>query len=74
MANRTRETYWLKQHGRNGARLTLTTQTTVYTHFTNSEVLKGIEIKEDKFLSETLVTHKNSNFKKVIKSFNSINE
>ncbi len=41
---------------------------------TNSEVLKGIEIKGDKFLSETLVTHKNSNLKKVIKSVNQINE
>ena len=41
---------------------------------TNSEVLKGIVIEGDNFISETLVTHKNSNFKKVIKSFNSINE
>ena len=41
---------------------------------TNSEILKGIEIEGDKFLSETLVTHKNSNFKKVIKSVNQINE
>ncbi len=41
---------------------------------TNSEVLKGIEIDGDKFLSETLVTHKNSNFKKIIKSVNQINE
>ena len=41
---------------------------------TNSEVLKGIVIEGDKFISETLVTHKNSNFKKVIKNINSINE
>jgi fructose-1,6-bisphosphatase II / sedoheptulose-1,7-bisphosphatase len=41
---------------------------------TNSEVLKGIKIEGDKFLSETLVTHKNSNLKKVIKSVNQINE
>ena len=41
---------------------------------TNSEVLNGIVIEGDNFISETLVTHKNSNFKKVIKSFNSINE
>ena len=34
---------------------------------TNSEVLKGIVIKEDKFISETLVTHKNSNLKKIVK-------
>ena len=41
---------------------------------TNNEVLKGIVIDRDEFVSETLVTHKNSNFKKVIKSINSINE
>ncbi|MDA9647815.1 class II fructose-bisphosphatase [Candidatus Pelagibacter sp.] len=41
---------------------------------TNSEILKGIIIEKDKFISETLITHKNSNFKKVVKSVNSINE
>ena len=41
---------------------------------TNSKVLKGIVIEEDKFISETLVTHKNSNFKEVIKSVNLIDE
>ena len=41
---------------------------------TISEVLKGIIIKGDKFISETLVTHKNSNFKEIVKSINSINE
>ena len=41
---------------------------------TNSEVLKGIVIEGDKFISETLVTHKNSNFKKIVKSVNKINE
>ena len=41
---------------------------------TNSEILKGIIIQEDKFISETLVTHKNSNFKEVVKSVNLINE
>ena len=41
---------------------------------TNNEVLKGIIIDRHEFVSETLVTHKNSNFKKVIKSINSINE
>ena len=41
---------------------------------TNNEVLKGIVIEKDKFISETLVTHKNSNFKKVIKCVNLINE
>jgi len=41
---------------------------------TTNEVLNGIIIEEDKFISETLVTHKNTNFKKIIKSINSINE
>ena len=41
---------------------------------TTSEVLNGIIIDEDKFISETLVTHKNTNFKKIVKSINSINE
>ena len=44
------------------------------TGITNSEVLKGIVIEGNKFISETLVTHKNSNFKKVVKSVNLINE
>ena len=41
---------------------------------TTSEVLNGIIIEEDKFTSETLVTHKNTNFKKIVKSINLINE
>ena len=41
---------------------------------TTSEVLNGIIIEEDKFISETLVTHKNTNFKEIVKSINSINE
>ena len=41
---------------------------------TNSEVLKGIVIEEDKFISETLVTHKKSNLKKIVKNINKINE
>jgi fructose-1,6-bisphosphatase II / sedoheptulose-1,7-bisphosphatase len=41
---------------------------------TTSEVLNGIIIDEDKFISETLVTHKNTNFKEIVKSVNSINE
>ena len=41
---------------------------------TNSEVLKGIVIEEDKFISETLVTHKNTNLKEIVKSINKINE
>lgn len=41
---------------------------------TNSEVLKGITIEGNKYLSETLVTHKKSNFREIVKSVNSINE
>jgi fructose-1,6-bisphosphatase II / sedoheptulose-1,7-bisphosphatase len=41
---------------------------------TSSDVLNGIVIKGDKFISETLVTHKNNNFKEIVKSVNSINE
>ena len=41
---------------------------------TNSEVLKGTIFNEDKYISETLVTHKSSNFKKVVKCVNPINE
>jgi len=41
---------------------------------TTNEVLNGIIIEEDKFISETLVTHKNTNLKEIVKSINSINE
>ena len=41
---------------------------------TANEVLDGINIEGDKFISETLVTHKNTNFKEIIKNINSINE
>ena len=41
---------------------------------TSSEVLNGIKIDGNKYMSETLVTHKKSNFKEVIKSKNLINE
>jgi fructose-1,6-bisphosphatase II / sedoheptulose-1,7-bisphosphatase len=41
---------------------------------TSSEVLKGIKIDNNKYISETLVTHKKSNYKKIIKSENLINE
>ncbi len=44
------------------------------TGITNSEVLKGIVIEGNKFISETLVTHKNSNLKEIVKSVKSINE
>ena len=41
---------------------------------TTSEVLKGIIIDDNKFICETLVTHKNSNLKEIIKSVKSLNE
>jgi len=41
---------------------------------TNSEILKGISLDKDKFISETLVTHKSRNFKEIVMSVNSINE
>jgi fructose-1,6-bisphosphatase II / sedoheptulose-1,7-bisphosphatase len=44
------------------------------TGITTSNVLNGITFDKDKYLSETLVTHKSSNYKKIIKSINSINE
>ncbi len=44
------------------------------TGITSSEVLKGISISDNKFISETLVTHKGSNYKKIVKNINFINE
>ena len=44
------------------------------TGITTSDVLEGIEIKDNKFTSETFVTHKDSNFKEIIKKTNLINE
>jgi len=44
------------------------------TGITNSEVLNEIIVMKDKFISETIVTHKSSNLKKIFKSVNSINE
>jgi fructose-1,6-bisphosphatase II / sedoheptulose-1,7-bisphosphatase len=41
---------------------------------TSSEVLKGIKIDGNEYISETLVTHKKSKLKEVIKSKNLINE
>ena len=41
---------------------------------TSNEVLKGIVIEEEKFISETLVTHKSSNLKEIVRSINKINE
>ena len=37
------------------------------TGITNSEVLSGIKIENDSYVAETLVTHKSSNLKEIIK-------
>jgi fructose-1,6-bisphosphatase II / sedoheptulose-1,7-bisphosphatase len=44
------------------------------TGITSSKVLSGIEIKNDNYTSETLVTHKSSNFRKIIKKTIPINK
>ena len=44
------------------------------TAITTSEVLTGIEIKNHNYTSETLVTHKSSQFKKIIRRTDSIKE
>ncbi|MDC0615982.1 class II fructose-bisphosphatase [Candidatus Pelagibacter sp.] len=44
------------------------------TGITTSNVLSGIDINNNNYTSETLVTHKNSNFKKIIKRTNCIKE
>ena len=44
------------------------------TGITSSEVLSGINIKGDSYTSETLVTHKNSHIKEIIKRTNPIKE
>jgi fructose-1,6-bisphosphatase II / sedoheptulose-1,7-bisphosphatase len=44
------------------------------TGITTSDVLNGIKVKDKNYTSETFVTHKNSNFKRIIKKTNLINE
>ena len=44
------------------------------TGITSSEMLRGIEINDNKFVTETLVTHKGSSFKEIIKRTNLITE
>tara|TARA_Y100000591_G_C21766087_1_gene662870 strand:- start:107 stop:1054 length:948 start_codon:yes stop_codon:yes gene_type:complete len=44
------------------------------TGITNNEILSGIILKNNEFISETLVTHKSSNLKKVIQNINLIND
>ncbi len=42
------------------------------TGITNSEVMSGVDIKDNNYTTETLVTHKDSHFKKIIKKTNPI--
>ena len=44
------------------------------TGITNSDVLTGIKIKNNDYTSETLVTHKSTGYKKIIKKTTPINE
>ena len=44
------------------------------TGITSSDVLNGIEIDNNSYLSETLVTHKSSNLRRIVKKTNLINE
>jgi len=44
------------------------------TGITNSEVLNGITFDKNKYISETLVTHKHSNYKQIVKNINSLDE
>jgi fructose-1,6-bisphosphatase II / sedoheptulose-1,7-bisphosphatase len=44
------------------------------TGITSSDILNGIKFDKHNYISETLITHKNSNFKKIIKNINPINE
>ena len=44
------------------------------TGITNSDILNGVKIDNKHYISETLVTHKNSNLKEVIKNVIPLNE
>ena len=44
------------------------------TGITNSEILNGIVVDQNSYTSETLITHKSANLKKIIKKKNSIDE
>jgi fructose-1,6-bisphosphatase II / sedoheptulose-1,7-bisphosphatase len=44
------------------------------TGITSNDILNGIKFDKDNFISETLITHKNSNLKEIIKNINPINE
>ena len=42
------------------------------TGITSGDLVSGIKINDNKFISETLVTHKSSNFRKVIRQENNL--
>ena len=44
------------------------------TGITDSSFIKGITFDQDKWFSETLITHKYTNYKQLVKNVNSINE
>jgi fructose-1,6-bisphosphatase II / sedoheptulose-1,7-bisphosphatase len=44
------------------------------TGITSSEVIAGIEIRDNNYISESLITHKSSGLKKIVKKINKINE
>ncbi len=44
------------------------------TGITNGDIVSGIKIEENYYISETLITHKSTNLKKIIKSKNEIDE
>ena len=44
------------------------------TGITSSDIIKGITFDQDMFVSETLITHKSTNYKQLIRNINSINE
>jgi len=44
------------------------------TGITSSDILNGIKLDKNNYISETLITHKNSKFKKIIRNINPINE
>ncbi len=44
------------------------------TGITNGDIVSGIKIEENNYISETFITHKSTNLKKIIKSKNEIDE
>ena len=42
------------------------------TGITSGDLVNGVKIKNNHFISETLVTHKSSNFKQIIKQENKL--